>query len=248
VSQPLVVKYELANRLRKLVTLPPALESACGSAPSFRRGSSYGLDRVGGSAKIVRGDVRDGPGLARSVGGMPCRSTQVSGRAHCLAARRASLGHRDLAQHPSAGVLDRLTRSWVLWLSRLEKVKNVLCARSRPQSEEMVIRVGEAPHRGGLSRSEGLGPSAGSCWNSYQLHPPSSGGAHATAHVSSTETREAVGRSTCGQARPRLALERLCYCGGAAQNGSTRDHNRLVACASYSAGSEASVNRCPAPG
>jgi hypothetical protein len=40
--------------------------------------------------------------------------------------------------------LDRLTRSWVLWLSRLEKVENVLCARSRPQSEEMVIRVGEA--------------------------------------------------------------------------------------------------------
>jgi len=125
--------------------LPPALESACGLALAVRRGSTCGLDRVGGSAKLVRGDVRDGPGLARSVGGMPCCSTQVSGRAHCMAARRASLGHRDLAPHPSAGMLDRLTRSWVLWLSRLEKVKNALCARCRPQSEEMVIRVGEAP-------------------------------------------------------------------------------------------------------
>ncbi len=87
----------------------------------------------------MRGDVRDGPGLARGVGGMPCCSTQVSGRAHCMAAGRASLGHRDLATHPSAGMLDRLTRSWVLWLSRLEEVKNMLCARCRPQSEEMVI-------------------------------------------------------------------------------------------------------------
>jgi len=56
-----------------------------------------------------------------------------------MAAGRASLGHRDLATHPSAGMLDRLTRSWVLWLSRLEEVKNMLCARCRPQSEEMVI-------------------------------------------------------------------------------------------------------------
>jgi hypothetical protein len=54
-------KYELANRLRKLFTLPPALKSACGLALAFRRGSTCGLDRVGGSAKLVRGDVRDGP-------------------------------------------------------------------------------------------------------------------------------------------------------------------------------------------
>jgi hypothetical protein len=93
----------------------------------------------------VRGDVRDGPGLARSVSGMPWCSTQVSGRAHCMAARRTSLGHLDLATHPSAGMLDRLTRSWVLWLSRLEKVKNVLCARCRPKSKKMVTRVGEGP-------------------------------------------------------------------------------------------------------
>ncbi len=36
VPQPLVVKYELANRLRELVTLPLALESPCALALAFR--------------------------------------------------------------------------------------------------------------------------------------------------------------------------------------------------------------------
>jgi hypothetical protein len=145
VPQPLVVKYELTDRHRELVTLPPALRSPRGLALAFRRGSPCCLDRVRGSAKLVRGDVRNGPGLARSVGGIPCCSTQVSGRTHRMATRGASLHHLDLATHPGAGMLDRLTRSRVLGLSRLEKVKNVLCARCRPQSEEMVIRVGEGP-------------------------------------------------------------------------------------------------------
>jgi hypothetical protein len=50
--------------------------------------------------------------------------TQVSGRTQRMAARRASLGHLHLATHPGAGMLDRLTRSWVLRLSRLEEVKD----------------------------------------------------------------------------------------------------------------------------
>jgi hypothetical protein len=45
-----------------------------------------------------------------------------------MAGRRASLGHLDLATHPGAGLLDRLTRSWVVRLSRLEEVKDVLRA------------------------------------------------------------------------------------------------------------------------
>ncbi len=64
---------------------------------------------------------------------------------HCMAARRASLHHRDLPAHPGAGMLDRLTRSRVLRLSRLENVKDVLRALRRPKSEEMVIRIGEGP-------------------------------------------------------------------------------------------------------
>jgi hypothetical protein len=73
VPQPLVVEDELANRLRELVALPPALESPCALALSFRRGSTCGLDRIGGRTKFVRGDVRDSRGLANSVRGMPCR-------------------------------------------------------------------------------------------------------------------------------------------------------------------------------
>src|SRR5438128_1355736 len=64
VPQLLVVEYELADRLRELVALPPALESPCALALSFRRGGTCGLDRVGGSTELVRRDVCDGRGLA----------------------------------------------------------------------------------------------------------------------------------------------------------------------------------------
>ena len=40
-------------------------------------------------------------------------------------------------------MLDCLTRPWVLRLSRLEEVKDVLRARCRPESEAMVIRISE---------------------------------------------------------------------------------------------------------
>ena len=42
-------------------------------------------------------------------------------------------------------MLDRLTRSRVLRLSRLEEVKDVLRARCRPKGKELVIRIGEGP-------------------------------------------------------------------------------------------------------
>jgi hypothetical protein len=145
VPQPLVVKYEIANRLRELVTLPPALKSPCAFALALGRASTCGLDRIGGRTEFVRGDVRDGPGLASSVRGMACRPTQVSSRGHGVPGRRASLGHLHLATHPGAGLLDRLTRSWVLRLGRLEEVEDVLRARCRPTSEEPVIRIGEGP-------------------------------------------------------------------------------------------------------
>jgi hypothetical protein len=171
VPQPLVVKNELANRLWELVTLPLALESPCGPALAFCRSSTCGLDRIGGRTELVCGDVRDGPGLASSVRGVPCCPTQVSGRAHCMAARRASLGHLDLATHPGACMLDRLTRPWVLRLSRLEEVKDVLCARRRPKSEEMVIRISEGP--AAADRHEARVPDLREDhgWHSFCSHP-----------------------------------------------------------------------------
>ena len=42
-------------------------------------------------------------------------------------------------------MLDRLTRSWVLRPGRLEQVKDVLSARCRPKSKEMVIGISEGP-------------------------------------------------------------------------------------------------------
>src|SRR2546430_6281650 len=77
VPQPLVVEYELANRLRELVALPPALESSCALALSFRRGSTCGLDRIGGRTELVRGDVRDRRRLTGSGSGIPGCTTQV---------------------------------------------------------------------------------------------------------------------------------------------------------------------------
>src|SRR5438552_170040 len=67
VPQPLVVEYELANGLRELVALPPALESTGAVALSLWRGSTCGLDRVGSRTELVRGDVCDHRRLAGGV-------------------------------------------------------------------------------------------------------------------------------------------------------------------------------------
>lgn len=128
VPQPLVVEDELANRLRELVALPAALAPPGALARSFRRGSPCGFNRIGSCTELVRGDVCNGGSLTGSVRGMPCCPTQVSSRGVCMTSRRARLGHRDLATHPGAGVLDRLTWSRVRRLSRLEEVKDVLRA------------------------------------------------------------------------------------------------------------------------
>jgi hypothetical protein len=49
-----------------------------------------------------------------------------------MAARRASLHHLDLATHPGPGMLDRLARSRIPMLGRLEEAKDVLCTRGSP--------------------------------------------------------------------------------------------------------------------
>ncbi len=116
------------NRRGELITLPLALESPYGLAVAFRRRSTCSLDRIGGGTELMRGDMGNHPGLAGSVGGKPCCSTQVSGCAHGMAARRASLHQFRFATHPSTGVLDGLTWSRVFRPSRLEQVQNVLRA------------------------------------------------------------------------------------------------------------------------
>ena len=59
-----------------------------------------------------------------------------------MAAGRASVHHRDLTQ---SRAFDRFTWSWVIRLSGLEQVKDVLRARRRPKREKLVLRVGAGP-------------------------------------------------------------------------------------------------------
>jgi len=114
--------------------LPPALESPCIFTLAVGRGSTCGLDRIGGRTELMSGDVCDRRSLASSVRGMACCPAQISGRGHCTAGRRARLGHGDLAARPGPPEFDRATRSRVLRLCRLEEVKDVLRTRYRPQS------------------------------------------------------------------------------------------------------------------
>ncbi len=96
VPQPLVVEYELANRLRELVALPPVLESACALTLSFRRGSACGLDRIGGRTEFVC----DGRGLASSVRGMRSRLNPESFQAQICDPLSPSFEGRDYGFFP----------------------------------------------------------------------------------------------------------------------------------------------------
>lgn len=93
----------------------------------------------------MRGDVRDGRGLAGSVRGMPCCTGEVSGRGIRMTGRRASLGHPDLAARPGAPELDRSTRAVVPRARPLEMVQHVLRTERRPEGEKLVIAIAEGP-------------------------------------------------------------------------------------------------------
>jgi len=93
-------------------------------------------------------------------------------------------------------MLDRLTRPRIFGLSQLEEVKNVLRARCRPKSEEMVIRISEGPTA--ADRHEARVPDLREDhgWQSFCLAPPTTQGrARATRHASkqSMQTRWSIG-------------------------------------------------------
>ena len=160
------------------VTLPLALESPCSLALALRRGDTCGPDRVGGRPELVRGDVGDSSQRRRTRHAVLPHA--APGRAHRMAPPAAqSLHHRDLTTHPGAGLLDRLTRPRVLWLSRLEEVKDVLRARGGPQSKETVIGIGERPTT--ADRHEAWVPASGRIMvgTPSASNPPTTDGAHA---------------------------------------------------------------------
>jgi hypothetical protein len=77
VPQPLVIKHERTNSLRQLIALPLALESPCRLALAIGCSSTCGLDRIGGRAKLVRGNMGDGPAWPAAYAACraaPCRS------------------------------------------------------------------------------------------------------------------------------------------------------------------------------
>jgi len=106
-----------------------------------RTDSSRGSER----RSAVRGDVCEKRRLAGSVRGMACCPTQVSGRGHCMAARRASLGHRELVTHSGAGCSSPgAVAGPQAEPSRTGRGRAPRTMR-HPQGEELVIRIGEGP-------------------------------------------------------------------------------------------------------
>src|SRR5262249_19557250 len=85
VPQPLIVKHEIANRVRQLLALPLTLESPCGLTLSVRRGRTSGLDCIRSRTELVRRDMGDDRSLAGRVCGVARRSPQISGRGHRVA-------------------------------------------------------------------------------------------------------------------------------------------------------------------
>ena len=120
-----------------------AASSAERSRSSIRRWSVSwdAASHIGFSAWWGADMGRVDPGDRARDQGAPRQGPRSGGEAMALDAAVRP----DPAPHPGASVLDRLTRSCVLRLSRLEQVKDVLRARGRPKSEELVIRIGEGP-------------------------------------------------------------------------------------------------------
>jgi len=150
VAQALVVQDEAADRAGQLGALPPALGLASCLRLGRRGGGAGGLDRVGGGAEVVGGDVRDAARLPGGVRGVAGGAPDVPGGAHGVAAGRAGPRHRHLAAGPGAGMFDGGPWARVAGAGGLEQGQDVLGAQRRPQGEETVVVVGEgaaAPDR-----------------------------------------------------------------------------------------------------
>ena len=128
----------------ELSALPLALQAAGCVAFIFRGCRPRRLDRVSRGTELVGGHMSDRRGLAGSVGGMPCRPTQISRRGVCMAGRSAGLCPRDLTPRPGTPEVDRMTWTVVLRPRLLEVVEHMLRAVSRPDPQKAVIVVLEA--------------------------------------------------------------------------------------------------------
>ena len=150
VPPTLVVEDEVSDRLRQLLTLPLAFATAGVFLVASWCGSAGRLDCIRGRAEVVLSDVRYATGLTGRVSGVTRRPSEITSRAHPMAACRPRLGHGDLAAGPRPDSSDGLPRTQVVGAHRFEERQDVFGASRRPERKESVVVVREraaAPDR-----------------------------------------------------------------------------------------------------
>jgi hypothetical protein len=141
VAQLLIIKHEITDFARKLCALPFALKATSFFSLTVKYTCAHGLDRVGGGAELVRGDVRNSRGLPGCMRCMACRSVQIPGRRVCRTSRRAGLRHSNFTSGPSARQFDSSTRPVIIGLQLLEQMQHMLGAIGCPHRKPVMIGV-----------------------------------------------------------------------------------------------------------
>ena len=147
VASGLGVEDERPDRVRQLVALPLALAAGGGLAVVTSRGGGGPscLDRVGGCAEVVFGDMWDAGCLARSIRRETGCPAQRSGGPHRVPTGCPGLHHGELARSPGPSAGDRVPGPEITRTFGLEQVKDVLGTGGCPQRQEVMIRVGQEP-------------------------------------------------------------------------------------------------------
>jgi hypothetical protein len=143
VAPGLIFEHEVSNLSRKLLTLPLALDPARFSIA--RISILGGLDRVGGSAEVVLGNMSNTSGLTRGIRRETRGSSKGSRRRHGMPAQRPGLHHLHPTAGPRSSRLDRLARARICRHFFLEEMQHVLSAGGDPEGQQLVMGVGERP-------------------------------------------------------------------------------------------------------
>ena len=144
VSQTLVVEHEIANLRWELIPLPAALGASSLRGVVRSCGRLHRPDPVGRRTELMGRHVADRGRLAGGVRGMSGSPAQIPGCRVGMPARRASVPPADLAARPGSPELDCAAGPIVIGPRRFEEMQHVLGAIRRPQTEEVVMVVGEA--------------------------------------------------------------------------------------------------------
>ena len=141
----MVVQDEFANGIRELFALPATFDPAGAVTVAFGDGGALCLDRVGGGAELVRGNMRHHCRLAGRKCGVSSGAIQVSGRSHGMTTRRAGRRHRDLAVRPGTNLFDRVTRPGIRGPLEFEPAQHMFSTYRRPPGQQPMVGVRECP-------------------------------------------------------------------------------------------------------